>query len=155
MEKPAIGTPAPDFKLPGDGGSQLSLADLRGRKIVLYFYPKDSTPGCTKQAIAFNDLRDQFLQADTMIIGVSADSPKSHDKFKGKHELQFPLLSDETKETLEKYGVWVEKSLYGRRYMGIERSTFLIDREGHIARIWEKVSVPGHAEEVLEAAKRL
>ncbi|WP_424363770.1 peroxiredoxin [Methylocystis parvus] len=150
-----VGDPAPDFSLPGAGGEAVSLATLKGKKVVLYFYPKDDTSGCTKEAIEFNALRDKFAKAKTAVVGMSPDSAKSHDKFRAKYELAFPLASDETKETLSAYGVWVEKSMYGRKYMGVERSTFLIDATGKIAKIWRKVKVPGHAEEVLEAAKAI
>ncbi len=149
------GDAAPPFTLPADGGSTVSLAALAGRKIVLYFYPKDDTSGCTKEAIAFNGLKPQFAAAGAEIIGVSADSVASHDKFKAKYGLGFTLASDETMEMLNRYGVWVEKSMYGRKYMGIERTTILIDSAGKIARIWPKVKVEGHAEEVLAAAQSL
>lgn len=149
------GDAAPPFTLPADGGSTVSLAALAGRKIVLYFYPKDDTSGCTKEAIAFNSLKPQFAAAGAEIIGVSADSVASHDKFKAKYGLGFTLASDETMEMLNRYGVWVEKSMYGRKYMGIERTTILIDSAGKIARIWPKVKVEGHAEEVLAAAQSL
>lgn len=149
------GDAAPPFTLPADGGSTVSLAALAGRKIVLYFYPKDDTSGCTKEAIAFNGLKPQFAAAGAEIIGVSADSVASHDKFKAKYGLGFTLASDETIEMLNRYGVWVEKSMYGRKYMGIERTTILIDSAGKIARIWPKVKVEGHAEEVLAAAQSL
>ena len=149
------GDAAPPFTLPADGGSTVSLAALGGRKIVLYFYPKDDTSGCTKEAIAFNGLKPQFAAAGAEIIGVSADSVASHDKFKAKYGLGFTLASDETMEMLNRYGVWVEKSMYGRKYMGIERTTILIDSAGKIARIWPKVKVEGHAEEVLAAAQSL
>lgn len=149
------GNQAPDFTLARDGGGTLSLAELAGRKIVLYAYPKDDTTGCTKEAIAFNGLREAFAAARTDIIGLSPDSVKSHDKFKTKHGLQFPLIADEARSLLEAYGLWVEKSMYGRSYMGVERSTILIDQHGTIARIWRKVKVDGHAEEVLAAAAAL
>ncbi|MCU4179951.1 peroxiredoxin [Bosea sp. BH3] len=150
------GDPAPDFTLPRDGGGgEVSLSSLRGRKVVLYAYPKDDTPGCTQEAIAFNRLRKEFAAAGTDIIGVSPDSAKRHDNFKRKHELDFPLLADEAQMLASAYGIWVEKSLYGRKYMGIERSTFLIDAAGRLARIWRKVKVEGHAEEVLAAAQAL
>ena len=151
----AVGDKAPDFTLPGDGGSEISLSALKGSKVVLYFYPKDDTSGCTKEAIAFNGLRKSFEKAGAVIIGVSPDSPKSHDKFKDKYNLDFALASDEPKSMLSDYGVWVEKSMYGRKYMGVERSTFLIDSKGKIAALWTKVKVDGHAEEVLKAAQSL
>lgn len=147
--------PAPAFSLPATDGREISLASLKGRKAVLYFYPKDDTSGCTLEAKDFQSLRSGFEAADTEIIGISPDSLKSHDRFRAKYDLTFPLASDETKAMLEAYGVWVEKSMYGRRYMGVERTTILIDRDGKIARIWNKVKVQGHAEEVLEAAKAL
>ena len=150
-----IGDKAPAFTLPATGGEPISLEGLKGRKAVLYFYPKDDTPGCTSEAIAFQGLKAEFASAGTDIIGVSADSVASHDKFAQKHKLDFALASDEERTMLEAYGVWVEKSMYGRKYMGIERTTVLIDRDGRIARIWPKVKVPGHAEEVLAAAKEL
>ncbi|WP_288585801.1 peroxiredoxin [uncultured Methylobacterium sp.] len=149
------GDPAPDFSLPATGGETLSLAGLKGRKAVLYFYPKDDTSGCTLEAQAFNALTDAFAAADTVVIGVSPDPMKSHDKFREKYGLGFPLASDETKAMLEAYGVWVEKSMYGRKYMGVERTTVLIDRDGSIAQVWPKVKVPGHADAVLAAAKAL
>jgi len=152
---PQEGDAAPDFRLPGAGGETLSLAGLKGRNLVLYFYPKDDTSGCTKEAMEFNALREKFAKARTTIIGLSPDSVKSHDKFRAKYELAIPLASDETKETLAAYGVWVEKSMYGRKYMGVERSTFLIGPDGRVAKIWRKVKVPGHAEVVLAAAKAL
>ena len=147
------GDQAPDFDLPGAGGGAVRLADLMGRKTVLYFYPKDDTSGCTLEAQGFNALGAAFAAADTIVIGISPDSVRSHDKFRAKYELSFPLASDETKAMLEAYGVWVEKSMYGRKYMGVERTTMLLDRTGRIVRIWPKVKVPGHAEEVLAAAQ--
>lgn len=152
---PAEGALAPDFSLPRDGGATVSLKDFAGRKLVLYFYPKADTPGCTKEAMAFNALRSQFEAANTAILGVSADSVTAQNKFKAKYDLDFALASDETKAMLEAYGVWVEKSMYGRKYMGIERATLLIDGTGKVARTWPKVKVTGHAEEVLEAARAL
>lgn len=154
-EKLNPGDKAPDFTLPTDGGGKVTLKSLKGKNIVLYFYPKDDTSGCTKEAIDFNGLKAKFAKAETEILGVSPDSPTSHDKFKTKHKLGFTLGSDESKEMLEAYGVWVEKSMYGRKYMGVERTTFLIDGKGKIREIWRKVKVPGHAEAVLEAAKAL
>ena len=149
------GSKAPDFCLPATGGRTITLDGLKGRKAVLYFYPKDDTSGCTLEAQNFQALRQEFAAADTEIIGVSPDSLKSHDKFRMKHGLDFVLASDEAKSMLEAYGVWVEKSMYGRKHMGVERTTVLIDRDGRIARVWPKVKVPGHVEEVLEAARRL
>lgn len=149
------GDAAPSFDLPGSGGERITLAAFSGKKVVLYFYPKDDTSGCTKEAIEFNALRDKFAQAGAAIVGLSPDSAAKHDKFRAKYELQLPLASDETKETLQAYGVWVEKSMYGRKYLGVERSTFLIGKDGRIAKIWRKVKVPGHAEAVLAAAKAL
>ncbi|PPD16846.1 MAG: thioredoxin-dependent thiol peroxidase [Methylobacterium sp.] len=151
----AAGTPAPAFTLPGDGGRTISLQDFAGQKLVLYFYPKDDTSGCTQEAKDFNALKADFAKAGTEILGVSPDSAASHDKFKKKYGLEVALASDESKAMLEAYGVWAEKSMYGRKYMGVERTTFLIDQGGKIARIWNKVKVPGHAAEVLEAAKSL
>jgi thioredoxin-dependent peroxiredoxin len=150
-----LGTAAPPFSLEATGGQDITLAGLKGRKAVLYFYPKDDTSGCTREAQDFQALRKDFEAADTVVIGVSPDSLKSHDKFRDKYGLDFPLASDEAKSMLEAYGVWVEKSMYGRKYMGVERTTILIDRDGTIAGIWPKVKVPGHAEEVLEAARSL
>jgi peroxiredoxin Q/BCP len=156
MSKPlSVGTRAPDFTLPRDGGSQVSLKDFSGRKAVLYFYPKADTPGCTKEAISFNALRKAFEEADTAVLGVSADSVKAQDKFRDKYSLAFPHVSDETHRMLEAYGVWGEKSMYGKTFMGIERVTYLIDRHGRIAKVWPKVKVDGHAEEVFEAARAL
>ncbi len=150
-----IGTKAPAFALPATDGQEITLESLKGRKIVLYFYPKDDTSGCTLEAQSFQALREAFAAAGTEIIGVSPDSLKSHDRFRAKYGLDFALASDEAKTMLEAYGVWVEKSMYGRTYMGVERTTVLIDREGVIAQVWTKVKVPGHAEEVLKAAQAL
>lgn len=149
------GTTAPDFTLPTDGGGSITLSDLRGHPVVVYFYPKDDTSGCTKEAIAFTDLADAFAAAGATVIGISPDSPAKHDKFKAKHDLKVQLAADEEKTTIEAYGVWVEKSMYGRKYMGVERATFLVDADGKIAKIWHKVKVAGHAEAVLEAVKAL
>jgi peroxiredoxin Q/BCP len=149
------GDAAPDFKLPRDGEGFLSLADFKGRKLVLYFYPKDDTSGCTAEAIAFNGLAGEFAAIGAAIVGASPDPVKKHDKFRQKYELTFPLLADESKEILEAYGVWVEKSMYGKKYLGVERTTFLIGADGRIAQVWRKVKVPGHAEEVLAAARKL
>ena len=151
----AIGDKAPAFKLPQDGGDAVTLASLKGKKVVLYFYPKDDTTGCTKEAIAFNGLRKKFEAAGAVILGVSPDTVESHAKFSKKYKLDLTLLSDESKAMLEAYGVWVEKSMYGKKYMGVERTTVLIDAKGKIARIWNKVKVDGHAEEVLAAAQEL
>jgi peroxiredoxin Q/BCP len=151
--KPDVGDKAPAFDLPGAGGGSLSLAAARGRKTLLYFYPKDDTSGCTKEAIDFTALKKDFDKANTEVIGVSPDPVKSHDKFKTKHELAVALASDEARSVIEAYGVWVEKSLYGRKYMGVERATFLIGADGVIKKVWRKVKVPGHAAAALEAAK--
>jgi len=150
-----IGTRAPAFSLPATDGRQIGLEDLKGRKAVLYFYPKDDTSGCTLEAQAFQALRKDFAAADTEIIGVSPDPLKSHDRFRAKYGLDLTLASDEARTMLEAYGVWVEKSMYGRKYMGVERTTVLIDRKGKIAQVWNKVKVPGHAEEVLRVARSL
>jgi peroxiredoxin Q/BCP len=152
---PAPGSSAPDFDLPGAGGTRIRLADLKGRKVVLYFYPKDDTSGCTKEAMEFNALKGRFEEAGATVVGVSPDDVKSHDKFKAKYELGFDLASDTEKTMLEAYGVWVEKSMYGRKYMGVERTTFVIDASGKVAKIWQKVKVPGHAAEVLAAVKTM
>ncbi|WP_018184384.1 peroxiredoxin [Kaistia granuli] len=151
----APGSPAPDFDLPTDGGGRISLADLRGRKVVLYFYPKDNTAGCTLEAIDFSAQAAAFEAAGTRVIGVSADSVKSHDRFKKKHDLAILLASDEEKTMLEAYGVWTEKSMYGRKFMGIVRTTYLIGADGKIARVWDKVKVAGHVDDVLAAARSL
>ena len=155
MSKLDAGAAAPSFDLPTDGAGRLSLAMLKGKAVVLYFYPKDDTSGCTQEAIEFNGLRKDFEKAGAVVLGVSPDPVKMHDKFKAKHGLEFGLLSDETKDMLEAYGVWVEKSMYGRKYMGVERTTFLIGANGKIARVWNKVKVPGHAADVLAAAQAL
>jgi len=144
-----IGDKAPDFTLPTDGAGTVRLSDLKGQSVVLYFYPKDDTSGCTAEACQFRDLFPKFGRTDAMVIGISRDSIASHDKFKKKYKLPFTLASDEQGKVTERYGVWVQKSMYGRKYMGIERSTFLIDEKGVIRGIWRKVKVPGHAEEVL------
>ncbi|MGC9448935.1 peroxiredoxin [Cereibacter johrii] len=149
------GQTAPDFTLPRDGGSSVSLSGLRPGKVVVYFYPKDDTSGCTLEAQEFTALAPQFAEIGTTVIGISKDSVKSHDKFCAKHGLAIVLASDEGATTAEDYGVWKEKNMYGKTYMGIERSTFLIDGEGRIARVWRKVTARGHAAEVLEAARKL
>jgi peroxiredoxin Q/BCP len=151
----AEGDPAPDFELPTDGGGRARLSDHKGKPAVIYFYPKDDTSGCTAEAIDFNRLRASFAASGTAVMGVSPDSAESHDKFKRKHELKIALAADPQRSAIEAYGVWKEKSMYGRKYFGVERSTFLIDRNGRIAKVWRKVKVPGHAEEVLAAAKAL
>ncbi|WP_108483999.1 thioredoxin-dependent thiol peroxidase [Oceaniglobus ichthyenteri] len=144
---------APAFTLPRDGGDTVSLADFAGKMVVLYFYPRDDTPGCTKQAQGFSERADAFAAAGAVVLGVSKDSVKKHDKFRDKHGLTFALLSDENDQVCEAYGVWVEKSMYGKTFMGIERSTFLIDGNGQIVREWRKVKVPGHVDEVLKAVQ--
>ena len=149
------GDKAPDFDLPTDGGGRVRLADLKGRPLVLYFYPKDDTPGCTKEAIDFAHAHSAFAAAGVAIVGISKDSVASHDRFKAKHELPFALASDESGAVVEAYGSWVEKSMYGRTYMGIERSTFLIDGQGTVRQVWRKVQVPGHVDAVLAAARNL
>jgi peroxiredoxin Q/BCP len=150
-----IGSTAPDFTLPSDGGGTISLSGLRGNPVILYFYPKDDTSGCTQEAIEFSGLKPQFEKLGAKIIGMSPDAVKKHDKFKTKHDLKIDLVADEDKAIIESYGLWVEKSMYGRKYMGVERTTFLIDSAGKIAKVWNKVKVPGHAAEVLEATKAL
>jgi len=153
MNQPAEGSIAPDFELPADGGVSIRLSQLKGKIVVLYFYPKDDTSGCTTEAIDFTRLLPEFEAIGATVIGMSPDSAAKHDKFKAKHDLAVTLVADEDRNALEAYGVWVEKSMYGRKYMGVERSTFLIDSTGKIARIWRKVKVKGHAEDVLEAAR--
>ena len=149
------GDPAPDFELMTDGGGLAHLKDLKGKAVIIYFYPKDDTSGCTAEAIAFNGLRTKFAAAGATVIGISPDSAASHDKFKVKHDLKIALAADPERAAIEAYGVWKEKSMYGRKYFGVERSTFLIDRHGRIAKVWRKVKVPGHADEVLVATKAL
>ncbi|MGN6550884.1 MAG: peroxiredoxin [Pararhizobium sp.] len=155
MSEVSVGAIAPDFALPRDGGGTVSLSEQKGRPVVLYFYPKDDTSGCTSEAIAFTGLADAFGKAGAVVIGMSPDSAASHDKFIAKHGLNVILAADEDRQVLEKYGVWKEKSMYGRKYMGVERTTVLVGPDGRIARVWPKVKVPGHAEEVLEAVKAL
>jgi peroxiredoxin Q/BCP len=152
---PAVGDRAPDFTMPTDGGGKVKLSELKGKTVVLYFYPKDNTTGCTLEGQAFRDLHPQFRKAGTLVLGVSPDSVASHEKFKDKMKFPFDLLSDEDKKVCELFGVWKEKSMYGRKYMGVERSTFLIDASGVLRQEWRKVKVPGHADEVLAAAKAL
>jgi thioredoxin-dependent peroxiredoxin len=149
------GDTAPNFELPTDGGGRTHLRELKGKPVVIYFYPKDDTSGCTAEAIDFNGLRAKFATAGAAVIGISPDSAASHDKFKRKHDLEIALAADPERSAIEAYGVWKEKSMYGRKYFGVERSTFLIDREGRIAKVWRKVKVPGHADEVLAATKAL
>ena len=151
----AEGATAPDFTLPRDGGTDVTLSALRPGKVVLYFYPKDDTPGCTLEAQDFNARLADFAAAGATVIGISKDSVKSHDKFCKKHGLSIILASDEAGHTCEDYGVWLEKSMYGKTYMGVERTTVLIDGAGKVARVWPKVSVKGHADEVLAAARAL
>ncbi len=147
----SIGDLAPDFSLPRDGGGIVTLSDFKGKSVVIYFYPKDDTSGCTTEATSFTALSEDFEKAGAVVIGISPDSVKSHDKFVSKHKLSVILGSDEEKNTLEAYNVWKEKSMYGKTYMGVERTTYLVDAEGKIAAIWPKVKVPGHADAVLKA----
>ena len=153
--KLAAGDAAPDFRLPRDGGSEVSLADFKGKKLVLYFFPKADTPGCTLEAKAFSELEAAFAQARTRVVGVSADPVKAQDAFKAKHKLSIPLASDATHHMLDAYGVWGKKSMYGKTFMGIVRTTLLIGPDGRIARIWPNVRVKDHASEVLAAAREL
>ncbi|GGD01709.1 thioredoxin-dependent thiol peroxidase [Aquisalinus flavus] len=155
MTKPETGDKAPDFSLARDDGKTVSLSDYAGRTLVLYFYPKDDTPGCTKQALGFTGRVKDFEEAGAVILGVSRDTVAKHEKFKQKHELGIDLASDPDGGTIEAYGSWVEKSMYGKKYMGIDRSTFLIDGKGMVREIWRKVKVPGHVDAVLEAARAL
>lgn len=148
-------TSAPDFTLPRDGGDSVTLSGQRPRAVVLFFYPRDDTSGCTKESVAFSGLQAEFEAAGAVVMGISKDSVASHEKFRDKHGLTVPLLSDAESAVCETFGVWKEKSMYGKKFMGIERSTFLIDGEGRIAREWRKVKVPGHAEEVLDAVRAL
>jgi peroxiredoxin Q/BCP len=152
---PTEGTTAPDFSLPVDGGGTVSLKALKGKNVVIYFYPKADTPGCTKESMDFSRLKPLFAKANTEVIGVSADAVAAQDKFKAKHGLTVPLASDPDREMIGRYGVWVEKQMYGKKYMGIERATFLVDGKGTIRKVWHNVKVEGHAEEVLSAAKAI
>jgi peroxiredoxin Q/BCP len=152
---PREGDKAPAFSMATDGGSSVSLAKLKGKNVVLYFYPKDDTSGCTAEACGFRDSFPKFGKIDATVIGVSRDSIESHERFKKKYKLNFPLAADADGKTTEAYGVWVEKSMYGRKYMGIERATFLIDGKGVVRKVWRKVKVPGHVDEVLAAVKGL
>ena len=147
------GDEAPDFELPTDGGGRFRLADQRGSPVVLYFYPKDDTTGCTKEAIGFSEQKPAFDEMQTLVLGISPDDQRSHDKFKEKYQLTITLAADGEKRVAESYGVWMDKSMYGRKYMGVDRSTFLIDRDGVIAKIWRNVKVPGHVEEVLDTTR--
>jgi len=151
----SIGTLAPDFDLPRDGGGRVSLGDFRGKPLVLFFYPKDDTTGCTAESLAFTALADDFEKAGAAVIGMSPDSVKCHDRFIKKHNLAVVLASDEEKTTLQAYGVWKQKTMYGRNFMGVERTTFLVREDGTIGTIWQKVKVPGHAEIVLAAVQNL
>jgi thioredoxin-dependent peroxiredoxin len=150
-----LGSKAPDFTLPTDGGGNVTLSQLKGKKVVLYFYPKDDTSGCTAEACGFRDSFPDYTGTDAVVIGISKDSAASHDKFKKKHNLPFVLATDAGSNVCEKYGTLVEKSMYGRKYMGIERCTFLLDREGVVRGVWHNVKVPGHVAEVLKAARAL
>ena len=149
------GAKAPDFALPTDGGGSFRLSEHRGAPVVLYFYPKDDTSGCTSEAVGFTERKPEFDRLRTLIVGISPDSPGRHDAFKRKHALAVTLAADEEKRVAEAYGVWVEKSMYGRKYMGVDRSTFLVDGDGVLAKVWRGVKVPGHVDEVLEAARRV
>ena len=155
MARPQVGEKAPDFTLASDRRGTISLSEFRGQAVVVYFYPKDDTSGCTKEAIEFSQLQPNFDAINTKIIGISPDSIEKHAKFRTKHDLTVELASDQDKTVLEAYGVWVEKSMYGRKYMGVERTTFLIDKDGQVAQVWNKVKVAGHAQAVLEAAEKL
>ena len=155
MSMPETGSPAPEFDLPANGGRRIALSDLRGGPVVLFLYPRDDTSGCTAEAKDFTALKPAFDAEGATLLGLSKDSVAKHEKFIAKHDLGVDLLSDEQDETVEAYGAWVEKSMYGRKFMGIERTTFLIDSDGIIRRIWRKVKVKGHAEEVLEAVRAL
>ena len=149
------GAMAPDFTLPRDGGGEVSLSDHAGKAVVLYFYPKDDTSGCTKEAQGFTEAADEFAAAGAVVLGVSKDSVTKHDKFRDKYGLKLALLSDEGSDVCERYGVWAEKSMYGKTYMGIDRATFLIDGSGRLRRVGRKVKVPGHVDEVLAAVRDL
>ncbi len=150
-----VGDRAPAFTAPTDGGGKFKLAEHKGKTVILYFYPKDDTSGCTAEACAFRDALPGFRKAAAVVIGISRDSVERHDKFKKKHDLLFTLVSDEDGKICEAYGTWVEKSMYDRKYMGIERATFLLDGKGVVRQVWRKVKVPGHVDEVLKAAKTL
>ncbi len=151
--RPEPGLDAPDFTLPRDGGEDVTLSKLRGAPVVIYFYPRDDTSGCTKQALGFTERTEDFAAAGATVLGVSKDSIAKHEKFRDKHGLGVALLSDEDSDVCERYGVWVSKNMYGKQFMGIERTTFLIDANGKIARVWNKVKVPGHVDDVLDAVR--
>ena len=153
MPMPEPGHAAPEFSLPGDGGRTITLSDYTGQHVILYFYPKDDTPGCTKEAIGFSEVEDELKALDAVVIGMSKDTPAKHDKFIAKHDLKVMLASDEDGSVLEDYGVWVEKSMYGKTYMGIQRATFLIGPDSRIVQIWPKVRVKGHVEDVMDALR--
>ena len=155
MAMPDVGDKAPAFSLEDQSGKTVKLSDFKGKTVVLYFYPKDDTPGCTREACAFRDEHSALKKAGAVVLGVSPDSGPSHAKFAGKYELPFPLLADTDHAISEKYGAWGEKSLYGRKFMGITRSTFLIDASGKVARVWPKVKVDGHVDQVLEAIREI
>ena len=149
----SIGDIAPNFTLPTDGEAEITLSSLQGQKVVLYFYPKDDTPGCTKESCSFNENLSVLKNMNVQVIGLSKCAVKKHDKFKAKYDLNFPLASDENSDVCEQYGTWIEKSMYGRKYMGIDRSTFLIDENGKIEALWRKVKVLGHVQDVIETIK--
>lgn len=155
MTQPAIGDKAPAISLPRDGGDTVNLSNFAGKNVVVYFYPRDDTSGCTKEAVGFTENVDAFADLNTVILGISKDSVAKHEKFAAKHDLKIALLSDENGDVCERYGVWKEKSMYGKTYMGIERATFLIDADGKIAQVWPKVKVPGHVDAVLDAVRAL
>jgi thioredoxin-dependent peroxiredoxin len=155
MAMPDVGDKAPAFSLEDQSGKTVKLSDFKGRKVVLYFYPKDDTPGCTREACAFRDEHSALQKAGAVVLGVSPDSGPSHAKFAGKYKLSFPLLADTDHAVSEKYGAWGPKTLYGRKFMGITRSTFLVDEAGKVARVWPKVKVDGHVDQVLEAIREI
>jgi len=150
---PDVNDIAPDFTLPRDGGDLVTLSGLRGQAVVLFFYPRDDTPGCTRESIGFSEYQQEFSDAGATVLGISKDSVASHEKFAGKHGLTTALLSDENGSVCEDYGVWKQKNMYGKSFMGIERTTVLVDRDGRIATVWNKVKVPGHVEEVLKTVR--
>ena len=155
MAEITVGQAAPDFTLPASTGENLTLSQFKGQNVVLYFYPKDDTPGCTTEACGFRDLHAAFADANTVILGVSPDPVKKHEKFISKYELPFILLADEEHAVCEQYGVWKEKNMYGKKYWGVERTTFLIDKDGNIAKVYPKVKVAGHVDKVLEDVKEI